>query len=65
MGSRAVVRLHGSGEHLQLNVSSARDRLETVREWCRASTAMDKALGEAIRKAVGAGHTWDDASLHG
>jgi len=31
-----------------------------VRECCRASTAVDKALGEAIREAVAAGTSWRD-----
>jgi len=31
-----------------------------VGECCRASTAVDKALGEAIRGAVAAGASWGD-----
>jgi hypothetical protein len=34
--------------------------LATVRESCRAATAVDKALGEAIREAVASGHTWGE-----
>jgi hypothetical protein len=29
-----------------------------VREACRAGTALDKAMGEAVRQALAAGHTW-------
>jgi hypothetical protein len=31
-----------------------------VREACRAGTALDKALGEAVREALTAGHTWPE-----
>jgi hypothetical protein len=60
MGSRPAVRVHGAWKHLRLNVSPGRDRLATLGECCRASTAMDKALGEAIRDAVADGHTWEE-----
>jgi hypothetical protein len=58
MGGKAALRIHGSGEHLRLRVRQSRDPLVTVRESCRAATAVDKALGEAIRQAVASGHTW-------
>jgi hypothetical protein len=56
--STATVRLRGSGEHLRLRVAKAPDPLANVRECCRASVAVEKALGEAIRDALAAGHTW-------
>jgi len=56
----ATLRLRGSGEHLRLRVAKAADPLANVRECCRASVAVEKALGEAIRDALAAGHTWAD-----
>jgi hypothetical protein len=56
--SRAILRLRGSGEHLRLRVSRSPDPLAGVRECCRASVAVEKALGEAISSALAAGHTW-------
>lgn len=56
--STATLRLRGSGEHLRLRVAKARDPLANVRECCRASVAVEKALGEAIRDALAAGHNW-------
>jgi hypothetical protein len=56
--STATLRLRGSGEHLRLRVAKAPDPLANVRECCRASVAIEKALGEAIRDAVAAGHSW-------
>lgn len=59
IGTRtATVRLRGSGEHLRLRVGKAPDPLANVRECCRASVAVEKALGEAIRDALAAGHNW-------
>jgi hypothetical protein len=59
IGTRtATLRLTGSGEHLRLRVAKAPDPLANVRECCRASVAVEKAMGEAIRDAVAAGHTW-------
>ncbi|WP_426997149.1 hypothetical protein [Pseudarthrobacter sp. N5] len=34
--------------------------MEDLRECCRASTAVDKALGEAIQATVAAGIPWRD-----
>lgn len=56
------LRLSGHGERLRLRLH---DRwqptpLETLRECCRATTAVDKALGEAIRSARAAGTSWQD-----
>ena len=58
IGTRmATLRLRGSGEHLRLRVGKAPDPLANVLECCRASVA-EKALGEAIRDALAAGHHW-------
>jgi hypothetical protein len=54
----ATLRLRGSGEHLRLRVAKAPDQLANVRECCRASVAVEKALGGAIRDALAAGHNW-------
>ena len=56
--SRATLRFRGAGEHLRLRVGRGPDRLANVRECCRASVAVEKALGEAIRDARAAGHSW-------
>jgi hypothetical protein len=58
--STATLRLKGSGDHLRLRVAKAPDPLANVRECCRASLAVEKALGEAIRDAIAAGHDWAD-----
>ena len=58
VASTATLRLRGSGEHLRLRVAKAPDPLANVRECCRASVAVEKALGEAIRDALAAGHNW-------
>jgi hypothetical protein len=56
--STATLRLKGSGEHLRLRVAKAPDPLANVRECCRASVAVEKAMGEAIRDALAAGRSW-------
>jgi hypothetical protein len=56
--STATLPLRGSGEHLRLRVGKAADPLVTVRECCRASVAVEKAMGDAIRDALAAGHDW-------
>ena len=56
--SMTTLRLRGSGEHLRLRVAKAPDPLANVRECCRASVAVEKALGESIRDALAAGHNW-------
>ena len=56
--SMATLRLRGSGEHLRLRVATAPDPLSNLRECCRASVALEKAMGEVIRDALAAGHTW-------
>jgi len=52
------LRFRGSGEHLRLRLASTPDPLATVHECCRASVALEKALGEAIREAIATGHSW-------
>jgi hypothetical protein len=56
--SKATLRLRGSGEHLRLRVAKTSDPLANVRECCRASVAVEKALGEAVRDALVAGNDW-------
>jgi hypothetical protein len=59
IGTRtATLRLRGSGDHLRLRVAKAPDPLANVRECCRGSVAVEKALGEAVRDALAAGHSW-------
>jgi hypothetical protein len=59
---RALLRIKGSGKHLRVRLRSApsSDPLASVRECCRAATALDKAMGEAVLYAVAAGQTWSD-----
>jgi hypothetical protein len=56
--STAALRLRGSGERLRLRVAKTPDPLANVRECCRGSVAVEKALGEVIRDALAAGHSW-------
>ena len=56
--SRATLRFRGAGEHLRLRVGRGPDPLANVRECCRASVAVEKALGEAVDDALTAGHSW-------
>jgi len=58
--TRPVLRFKGSGDNLRLRVTTASDPLANVRQCCRASVAVEKALGEAIRDAVSAGQSWDE-----
>lgn len=59
IGSKTTtVRFRGAGEHLRLRVGEVSDPLTNVRECCRASVAVEKALGEAIRDALRGGHSW-------
>lgn len=59
---RAVLRIKGSGENLRVRLRSTpnSDPLASVRECCRAATALDKTMGEAVHDAVAAGHTWSE-----
>jgi hypothetical protein len=56
------LRLAGHGERLRLRLHDRGNPapLETLHECCRASTAVDKALGEAVRGARAAGASWQD-----
>ncbi len=45
---------------MRLHVAKAPDPLANVRECCRASVAVEKALGEAIQDALAAGHSWSE-----
>lgn len=56
--STPTLRLKGSGAHLRLRVGKSPDPLANVRECCRASVAVEKAVGEAIRDALAVGHSW-------
>jgi hypothetical protein len=56
--STPTLRFRGSGEHLRLRVATVPEPLTNVRECCRASVAVEKALGEAIRNALAAGRSW-------
>jgi hypothetical protein len=60
--STATLRLRGSGEHLRLRVVKAPDPLVNLRECCRASVALEKAMAEVIRDALAAGHTWAEVA---
>jgi hypothetical protein len=56
------LRLSGHGRRLRLRHRGQwrRDPLAAVRECCRASLAVDKALGEAVREAMATGSSWKD-----
>jgi len=56
------VRLTGHGRRLRLRQRGrwGQDALEDLRECFRASMAVDKALGEAIRASIAAGAEWED-----
>jgi hypothetical protein len=58
------IRLSGQGGRLRLRQRGrwGQDKLEDLRECCRASMATDKALGEAIRDAITAGVQWQNIS---
>ena len=64
MAQTRRIRLSGQGGRLRLQHRGGwgQDTLEDLRECCRASMAMDKALGEAIRDAITAGARWQDIS---
>ncbi|WP_133787752.1 hypothetical protein [Kribbella sp. VKM Ac-2571] len=54
---------HGAGLRLRHPGSWQRDPLQAVHECCRASIALDKALGEAVREALATGASWRDIGL--
>jgi len=60
--SAAILRVRGSGEHLRLRVAKGRDPLANLRECCRASVALEKAMGAAVREALAAGHGWAEVA---
>jgi len=51
---------HGAGLRLRTRGDWEHDYLDGIRECCRASMALDKALGEAIRRSVAGGASWGD-----
>lgn len=54
------LRLRGDGQRLRLHISTRHggDPLDLVRECCRASLAIEKAMGEAIASAQSSGRGW-------
>ena len=60
MTTKPRLELRGHGEHLRLRTKPAADPLATAREACRAATALDRALGEAVREALAVGCTWHE-----
>jgi hypothetical protein len=56
------LRLKGHGTGLRLSISGdwGGDPMGGVSECCRAVNALEKALGESIRQARSAGHSWAD-----
>ena len=56
------IRLTGRGDRLRLRQHGAwqEDPLQAVRECCRASMAIEKALGEAVRAAIASGALWQE-----
>ena len=56
------IRLTGRGDRLRLRRRGEwqQDPLQAVRECCRASMAIDKALGESVRAAVASGASWQE-----
>jgi hypothetical protein len=60
--SEPRLRLRGRGRHLRLRASTGDDGdpLAMVRECCRASVAVEKAMGEAVSSARSAGTGWGE-----
>jgi len=58
----ARLRLSGHGGGLRLRYVGSRqhDPLDRMRECCRASLAVDKALGESVREAISTGASWQE-----
>ena len=56
------LRLKGHGTGLRLSISGdwSSDPMGGVTDCCRALMALEKALGESIRQARSAGHSWAD-----
>jgi hypothetical protein len=51
---------HGTGLRLSISGDWSSDPIGGVTECCRALMALEKALGESIRQARSAGHSWAD-----
>jgi hypothetical protein len=49
---------HGTGLRLSISGDWSSDPMGGVTECCRALMALEKALGESIRQARSAGHSW-------
>ena len=62
LGGTKRLRFAGHGTRLRLRTRGDwdHDPLDGVRECCRASMAVDKALGEAIQRSVAGGASWRD-----
>jgi hypothetical protein len=56
------IRLTGRGDRLRLRRRGEwqQDPLQAVRECCRASMAIEKALGESVRAALASGASWQE-----
>jgi hypothetical protein len=65
MKSAPALRLRGRGHRLRLHTprSWGRDPLADLAATCRTGVAVDKALGESVRNARGAGHSWSEIAV--
>ena len=52
------MRGHGRGLRLSISGDWTSDPVGGVTDCCRALMALEKALGESIRQARSAGHSW-------
>lgn len=59
---RPAIRVTGRGRHLRARLRGDWERspLDALRECCRASMAIDKAMAEAIQRARDSGTTWEE-----
>jgi hypothetical protein len=57
-GKRLRLAGHGSRLHLRTVGDWDAEPMDGIAECCRALTALEKALGESIREARAAGHSW-------
>lgn len=55
---RLRLRGHGSGLRLSISGDWTSDPMGGVTDCCRALMALEKALGDFIRQARSAGHSW-------
>lgn len=58
MSRRLRLRGHGTGLRLSGSRDWASDPMGGVTECCRAMMALEKALGESVKQARSAGHSW-------